>query len=121
MHLQSAIWPTSIFVLLTTLYPFMSAAQQHSVNRLDARSDGAQDYSMKEASMMLSNCMPFLPSRLRDQPDRGQVASPVKSSTFSSNPVVGQNIQSLPDVISTILFLTSFKENLSETYGRSDR
>ena len=35
LHLKhSAIWLTSIFVLLTTLYPFMSAAQQHSVGRM---------------------------------------------------------------------------------------
>ena len=35
MHLQhSAIWLTSMFVLLTTLYPFMSAAQQHSVGEM---------------------------------------------------------------------------------------
>ena len=63
------------------------------------------DNRVEEATIMPSHCLPSLPSRLRDQPDRGQVASPVKSSTFSSDPVVGQNSQSLPDVITIHLCL----------------
>ena len=56
------------------------------------------------------------PSRLRFQPERGHVASPVTSSIFSNAPVVGQNIQSVAEAIVCL-----YSQDLQNILGRSSR